>query len=178
MYLLHNNLRQGFSGEFNWLATRTRPDMSYFTSVLASACSKQNTWSLSLAKKILRYLLTTREQGILLTRSGDLKELVAWTDAGFAGTDTKSQNGLVITWGGSIVVWRSSRQTVAALSTAEAEFNSAAGGWQIIEGLRLLISELADHELESVILLVDNKAAFTIVAVSYTHLTLPTNREV
>ena len=68
------------------------------------------------------------------------KELVAWTDAGFAGTDTKSQNGLVITWGGSIVVWRGSRQTVAALSTAEAELNSAAGGWQIMEGLRLLIS--------------------------------------
>ena len=31
---------QGFSGEFNWLATRTRPDISYYVSVLASACTK------------------------------------------------------------------------------------------------------------------------------------------
>ena len=117
---------QGFSGEFNWLATRTRPDMSYCTSILASACSKQYSWSLSLAKKILRYLITTKDQGILLSHTGDLKDLIAWTDAGFAGTDTKSQNGLIITWGGSIIVWRSSRQTVAALSTAEAELNAAA----------------------------------------------------
>jgi len=111
---------QGFSGEFNWLATRTRPDISYYTSVLASACSRYCAWSLQLAIKILRYLITTIDQGILLTCDGDLTELVAWTDAGFAGSDTKSQNGLVITWGGSIIVWRSSRQTVSALSTAEA----------------------------------------------------------
>ena len=43
---------QGYSGEVNWLATRTRPDVCYYTSVLASACSKFATWSLELAKKI------------------------------------------------------------------------------------------------------------------------------
>ena len=46
---------QGYSGEFNWLATRTRPDISYYTSMLASACSKFATWSLELAKNILRF---------------------------------------------------------------------------------------------------------------------------
>ena len=97
---------------------------------------------MSLAHKILRYLVQTKDQGITLTKGGDLGELVAWTDAGFAGTDTKSQSGLVITWGDSIVVWRSSRQTVAAISTAEAELNAAATGWQIVECLRLLIREL------------------------------------
>ena len=152
---------QQFSGEFNWLATRTRPDISYYTSVLASACSRYAKWSFEIAQKILRYLVQTSDQGILLTAAGDLNQLVAWTDAGFAGTDTKSQNGLIITWGGSIIVWRSSRQTVSALSTAEAELNSAAVGWQIIEGLRLLIADLG-VQLPDVKVLVDNQAAITI----------------
>ena len=47
---------QCLSGEFNWLATRTRLDLSYSTSLLASSCSKHADWSLDLAKKILRFL--------------------------------------------------------------------------------------------------------------------------
>ena len=152
---------QGFSGEFNWLATRTRPDMSYYVSVLASACTQHCAWSQDLAKKILRYLQSSRKQGLLLTAKGDLNELNGWTDAGFAGQETKSQSGLVVTWGGTIIVWRSSKQTVSAFSTAEAELNAAALGWQIIEGLRSLIADLGII-LSSVNLLVDNQAAITI----------------
>ena len=63
-----------------------------------------------------------------------------WTDAGYAGPDTRSHSGLVAMWGGSIMVWRSSRQSVSSLSTAEADLNAAALGWQITEGYRLLES--------------------------------------
>ena len=91
--------------------------------------------------KILRYLNHSQDEGILITAEGDLAELIAWTDAGYAGADTKSQSGLVVSWGGSIIVWRSSRQTVATLSTAEAELNAATLGWQIVEGLRYLLAD-------------------------------------
>ena len=96
---------QSYSGEFNWLATRTRPDMSYYTSLLASSCTKYSTWSLEFATKILRYLAATKGQGILITVAGDIFELLAWTDAGFAGQDTRSQSGLIVSWGGSIISW-------------------------------------------------------------------------
>ena len=131
---------QGCSCEFNWLATRTRPDISCYTSVLASACSKFATWSLELAKKMLRFLKGTKSKGIIITGSGDEGQLDVWTDAGYAGTNTHSQSALVVTWAGNIVVWRSSRQSVSALSTAEAELYSATLGWQIVEGLRQLIT--------------------------------------
>ena len=130
---------QTHSGEFNWLATRTRVDLSYYTSLLASALSKHKEWSLELANKILRYLVSTRDQGIVITCAGSLNDLVAWSDAGFAGTDTRSQSGLVISWGGSIITWRSSRQTVSCLNTAEAELNAASLAWQIVEGVRLCL---------------------------------------
>ena len=83
---------QSYSGEFNWLATRTRPDVSYFASLLASSCTKYATWSLELASKVVRYLAGTRGMGILITAAGSLEELVAWSDAGYAGADTKSQS--------------------------------------------------------------------------------------
>ena len=152
---------QSYSGEFNWLATRTRTDMSYFTSLLASSCTKFSAWSLEFATKILRYLAATKGQGILITSSGDLTDLIAWTDAGYAGSDTKSQSGLIIVWGGSIIVWRSSRQTVSTLSTAEAELYSATLGWQIVEGLRLLLRDFG-IDIPKVKVLIDNQAALTI----------------
>jgi hypothetical protein len=152
---------QGFSGEFNWLATRTRVDLSYYVSILASACTKFATWSLALATKILRFLASTKHQGIVITAAGDLCELIAWTDAGFAGADTKSQTGVVISWGGSIITWRSSRQSVSALSTAEAELNAATLGWQILEGLRLLIRDFG-IVLPTITVMIDNQAALTI----------------
>ena len=152
---------QGHSGEFNWLATRTRPDISYYTSLLASACSRYSRWSQELAMKILRYLRDSMTQGILITAEGDLNDLVAWTDAGYAGQDTKSQSGLIVSWGGSIIVWRSSKQTVATLSTAEAEVNAATLGWQIVEGLRYLLADFG-LEVPKIKVMIDNKAALTI----------------
>jgi len=82
---------QGFSGEFNWLATRTRHDLAYYTSVLASACTKHSEWCFEFVNKIFRFLVGTANQGILISVRGCLESLVSWSDAGFAGTDTKSQ---------------------------------------------------------------------------------------
>ena len=66
---------QAYAGAFNWLATRTRPDVAYFTSLLASSASKQATWSKELARKILRYLAGTASQGLLLTAEGSEDDL-------------------------------------------------------------------------------------------------------
>ena len=66
---------QGYSGAFNWLATRTRPDLAYYVSVLASACTRFASWALELAKKLLRYLRGTAEAGLTITCAGDPQDL-------------------------------------------------------------------------------------------------------
>ena len=58
-------------------------------------------------------------------------------------------------------MWRSSRQTVSSLSTAEAELGAAALAWQIVEGIRALLEEWG-IELEPIKLLLDNDAALAI----------------
>ena len=116
---------QGDAGSFNWLATQTRRDLAHWTSLLASASSKQCKWSQQLSHKVLRYLAGSSDQGLLITAKGCDADLRVYTDAGFAGVATQSQNGLVILSGGSIITWRSSRAALSALSTAEAELCSA-----------------------------------------------------
>ena len=158
---------QAFAGSFNWLATRTRPDMAYYVSLLASSASKQSTWSRTLAHKVLRYLAGTAQQGLTMSANGDEDDMRIYADAGFAGVDTKSQNGMIISWGGSIITWRSSRAALSALSTAEAELCSAALGWQVGEGVRYLLSTLSifPKHLE---ILIDNKAALTTASLGAT----------
>ena len=98
---------------------------------------------------------------MLLSAQGDETALVGWSDAGFAGISTKSQSGLFVIWEGAPLLYRSSRQTVSALSTAEAELIAAALTWQIMEGLRLLLEEWGIL-MKAVTLLVDNTAALAI----------------
>ena len=63
---------QAYAGVFNWLATRTRADIAYFTSLLASALAKHGSWSAQLSKKILRYLKGARDTGIFLPSTGHI----------------------------------------------------------------------------------------------------------
>ena len=158
---------QSHSGAFNWLATRTRPDVSYWTSLLASASSRQCKWSQELAHKVLRYLAGAPEQGMLMTATGSEDNFEVFSDAGFAGADTRSQNGLVILWGGSIITWRSSRAALSALSTAEAELCAAALAWQIAEGIRYFLGTLHIHP-KLIHMNIDNKAALTAASLGAT----------
>ena len=81
---------QAYAGEFNWLSTRTRADLSYWTSVIACACTKYAAWTLALCRKVLRYLVGTAEQGIRLSTTGNESEMYVFSDAGFGGIGTLS----------------------------------------------------------------------------------------
>ena len=102
-----------------------------------------------------------------MTADGGEEKLLVYSDAGFAGADTKSQNGLVIIWAGSIITWRSSRAALSALSTAEAELCAAALGWQVTEGVRYLLNTLYIFPCQ-IEVMIDNKAALTAASLGAT----------
>ena len=138
---------QAYAGEFNWLATRTRCDLSYVTSVIASAASQYANWTLALCKQVLRYICGTVTACLRFPPTGELSSLVTWSDAGFAGISTKSQTGVLVSWAGATITWRSSRQSCVALSRCEAEVSAAAMGFQIMEGLRRLSVKVTEEVL-------------------------------
>ena len=81
---------QKFCGEFNWLATRTRADISYFMGAIAQGITKYAAWSLQYCKKVVRYLTSSWDQGLLFAwaASEDVAGLISWSDASFAGMST------------------------------------------------------------------------------------------
>ena len=152
---------QAHAGELNWLATRTRADIAYFTSVIASASTRYPDWALALCKKVLRYLLGTAESGLRFREGGDERALLCWSDAGYGGEGTRAQSGVLVAWAGGVVLWRSSKQHNSALSTCEAEVGAGALSFQIVEGLRCLLQEWGVR-LNPPVLLVDNKSAIVL----------------
>ena len=79
--------------------------------------------------KILRYLKATSSKGILFNWNRDL-DLVGYTDADWARDrdDKKSTSEYFTLVGGNLVTWKSKKQKVIALSSAEVEFKGKAKG--------------------------------------------------
>jgi hypothetical protein len=117
-------------GMLLYLAGHTRPDIAYAVNCCARYmfCPKRSH-ELAL-KRIGRYLKATRDRGLVLNPTKELK-ISCYPDADFAGmyghenpTDpscVKSRTGFVITVANCPVLWQSKLQTETALSTMEAE---------------------------------------------------------
>lgn len=85
------------------------------------------TAHLQAAKRVLRYLMSSPGQGILLA-STSTAVLTVYCDSDWAGCPItrKSTSGYCVFLGDSPVSWKSKKQQVVARSTAEAEYRALA----------------------------------------------------
>ncbi|XP_037491670.1 secreted RxLR effector protein 161-like [Jatropha curcas] len=79
--------------------------------------------------RIVKYLKGTPGRGVLFQKHGYL-EIQAYTNADWAGNpiDRRSTSRYFTLVGGNLVTWRSKKQKVVALSSAEVEFRRIARG--------------------------------------------------
>jgi len=75
------------------------------------------------AIRILWYLKSSPKKGILFSKNNHIK-IEAYIDADWVRniSDRKSTSGYFTFFGGNLVTWRSKKQKMVALSSAEAEF--------------------------------------------------------
>jgi hypothetical protein len=101
----------------------TRPDLAFMTGMLCRYQSNPGMDHWRAAKKVLHYLQGTKVLMLTYKKSDNLK-VVGYSDADFAGcVDTKkSTSGYVFTLKNGAISWKSSKQTVTASSTMQAEF--------------------------------------------------------
>ena len=113
--------------------------------------------------RIVRYLKGTVGYGVFLAKREDL-EIDGYTDADWASNpvDRKSTGGYFTFIGGNLVTWRSKKQKVVALSSAEAEFRGMKSGLMEILWLRRLLTEIGFPPTRKSQLFCDNKAAISI----------------
>ena len=143
---------QQMVGSLLWLSGRTRPDLAYPVSRLASFLGKDLHRAFGGCKKALRYLRGTLDCGLRYEpKSGELRppRLEAFGDASFGAEDLQAQQGVVVFWEGSPVIWRSCRQTLSSSSTAEAELQAIHLTSLILENSLSVACELMGDSLDS-----------------------------
>ncbi|UYV73196.1 hypothetical protein LAZ67_10002163 [Cordylochernes scorpioides] len=93
-------------------------------------------------KRVLRYLKSTKDFGITYRSTG--KPLIAFSDASWASdiVDRKGVSGHLIILAGAPIIWRSTKQTVTALSTMESEYIALSSAAKDITWVRNLMEQL------------------------------------
>jgi len=133
-------------GGILYLAVCTRPDLSFPISVLARQMHAPTFHHFAFLKRILRYIAGTTNYGMHYARHGPLNPscISAAVDADWGGDqDTRrSTTGYMIAINGSPIFWKSRRQTVIALSSAESEYVALSSCAKDVSWIRKLFWEI------------------------------------
>lgn len=143
--------------------SHTRPDIAYAVSVVSQFMHQPSKDHMEAVIRILRYLKSSPGKGIMFSKNNHLR-VNGYTDADWAGntTDRRSTSGYFIFVGGNLVAWRSKKQNVVALSSAEAEFRGMSKGLCELLWLKRLLTEIGFAPTSEMDLFCDNKAAIAI----------------
>jgi hypothetical protein len=134
---------RGLVGLINYLANKTRPDIVYALRRVARNMHAPSVRDFEAVARIIRYVSTTRDLG-LLYRYGKQK-LCAFSDADWGKDDQvlgRSTSGMAVLAAGAVVDFASSRQTRTALSTGEAELVALSDAVRAIEAASNLLADL------------------------------------
>ncbi|KAM0055171.1 putative RNA-directed DNA polymerase [Helianthus debilis subsp. tardiflorus] len=143
--------------------SHTRPDIAYAVGVVSQFMHQPQTDHMDAVLRIIKYLKGTVGHGILFRPNRHLK-IQAYTDADWAGNkdDRRSTSGYFTLVGGNLVTWKSKKQKVVALSSAEAEFRGIARGLAEVLWIHKLLSEIGFLQTEPSKIMCDNQAAIQI----------------
>ena len=149
-------------GEALWLVTRTRPDLMYAVSRMGSNITKSATAVLEVSKQLKGYLMKTKEEGLKYDEDPGKPIVVnAFSDASFAPIGEESHGAFVIKFNDSPIFWRSGRQSLITLSTAESELAEIVEAMGAAESISVILEEIYD-EVEK-IAWSDSQAAVSIM---------------
>ena len=138
----------------------THPDVAFAVNKLSQFmhCPTYEHWQA--AKRVLRYLSGTRDQGIFL-RSNNTLNLHAFSDADWAGNrdDYTSTGAYIVYLGSHLVVWSSKKQKTPARSSMEAEYRSVADTAAELCWVAQLMTELGISSSSQPVIFCDNVGA-------------------
>jgi hypothetical protein len=118
-------------GKLNYFEKSTRPDIAYAVHQCARFASNPKAGHAVAIKHIGRYLLKTKDKGIVCKPND--KSVECYADSDFAGNwssdissedkaSARSRSGFIIKYAGMPLSWGSKLQTETALSATEAEY--------------------------------------------------------
>ncbi|KAJ0492486.1 putative RNA-directed DNA polymerase [Helianthus annuus] len=143
----------------------TRPDISYAVQFLSQFMHSPTDMHLQIALRLLRYLKSGPGCGLLFKKDDKLG-LVGFVDSDWAKclSTRKSVTGYCVYLGGSLVSWKSKKQSTVSRSTGEAEYRAMCSATCEIMWLLNLLREVGVNCELPVKLYCDSKAAISIAA--------------
>jgi hypothetical protein len=129
-------------GSLMYLASATRPDISFAVSKLSRFMSNPGTDHWHALERVMRYLAGTMSYGIHY--SGHPAVLEGYSDSNWISDadELYATSGYVFTLGGGAISWRSCKQTILTRSTMEAELTALDTATVEAEWLRELLMDL------------------------------------
>src|SRR5215510_13731688 len=148
-------------GHILWPAVVTRPDIQFAVGILARYTKDPSHAQWNAVLRVIRYLYTTRDKWLVL--GGWKDELTGYADADWASQpDRHSIAGYCFFLGNGAISWSSKRQSIIALSTAEAEYIAGVHAAKEVIWLRMLLNELGVKQDKATILRCDNQSAIAL----------------
>ena len=140
----HNH--RSIIGGLAYCMSGTRPDIAFAVSKLSRYLHRPTQMHMKAAKQVLRYLKGSKDKSLIISHGDQNKKLEMFVDSDFAGCleTRRSTSGCMIFYNGTLISWRSKRQSLPALSSAEAEYISLSEGMKEAIWLKNLFSELND----------------------------------
>ena len=129
-------------GSLMYLASATRPDISFAVSKLSRFMSNPGTDHWHALERVMRYLAGTMSYGIHY--SGHPAVLEGYSDSNWISDadELYATSGYVFTLGGGAISWRSCKQTILTRSTMEVELTTLDTATVEAEWLRELLMDL------------------------------------
>jgi hypothetical protein len=142
-----------------YLASTTRPDISFAVSKLSRFMSNPGINHWHVLERVMRYLCGTMSYGIHY--SGHHAVLKGYSDTNWISDvdDIKATSGYVFTFGDGTISWRSYRQTILTRSTMEAELTALDTATVESEWLHELLMDLpvVEKPMPAILLNCDNQ---------------------
>lgn len=148
-------------GRLQYIAM-TRPDISYSIGKVAAHGHSNEPVHFTAVKRILRYLKSSPETGLLYTSSLHL-QVLAFSDASWAdNSDRKSTGGYMVFAGNNLIDWSSRKQTIIATSSTESEVYEVERCALAVAHTRNVLESLGVKQTGPSIIYVDNTAAIAL----------------
>ena len=149
---------QALTGELLWLSGKSRPDLLHTVATMSALCLKDAELVEKIGLRALGYLKDTLDVELYYKPKSAQHVIVGYSDASFAPQGSRSFGCSVACYLDQPISWRCGRQSLIALSVAEAELIEAINAVQMMQGLAAFTAELQD-EAPKMQLRVDNSAA-------------------
>ena len=152
---------QAIVGGLLFISRMTRPEIAIHVNLLGRRASKPSPQNHQAALRVLAYLHSSKNEGIILRKPENLLVKV-YADASYGGEKARSQSGVIVTLGKQAIGWYSRRQDVVSLSITEAEYIAGCEGAKDCAWTRQFLQELGMEQATVPTLITDSEGALNL----------------